>query len=262
VPNREIKESCRTSPTLDRLSDFSERLFWRLTTVADDFGRFPSDARFLRSECFPLKETLKSAKVARAFSELIQVGLVIEYREGDRTYGQFTTWEKHQRRRAEHSKYPPPSSANICRHPPSDSADLRSTIFDQDPKDRSTIYRSRPASGRDEEFELFYQAYPKKRKPGDAEKAWTQTQGQRPPIKELLAALERMKRCHDWTKEGGKFIPYPASWLRTKGWLESPEVEVAEVKPWKPPEDRAAEGDTSGLADFFVKGPPPLKALS
>src|SRR3990172_7670012 len=125
MPNREIKESCRSSPTLNSLSDFAERLFWRLTTVADDFGRFPADPRFIRSECFPLRDDLKTGRVQKAYQELITCGLVTAYADNGRTYGLFVTWEKHQRRRALHSKYPTPSSDSICRQVPSDSADLR-----------------------------------------------------------------------------------------------------------------------------------------
>jgi len=125
MPNRAIKESCRTSPTLNGLSDFAERLFWRLVTVADDFGRFPADPRFLRSECFPLRDDLKTGRVRDAFAELLACQLVTTYVDNCRTYGVFTSWEKHNRRRASHSKYPPPTSDNICQQPTTDSAESR-----------------------------------------------------------------------------------------------------------------------------------------
>ena len=55
MPNRIIRESCTTSPTLDALSDGAERMFWRLTTIADDYGRFDADPRVLLAKCFPLR---------------------------------------------------------------------------------------------------------------------------------------------------------------------------------------------------------------
>lgn len=45
MPNRIIRDKCRTSISLDKLSFGAECMFWRLTTVADDYGRFEADAR-------------------------------------------------------------------------------------------------------------------------------------------------------------------------------------------------------------------------
>ena len=43
MPNRWLRDSILTSRTLAELSDFGERLFFRLLVVSDDFGRFNSD---------------------------------------------------------------------------------------------------------------------------------------------------------------------------------------------------------------------------
>lgn len=69
-------------------------------------------------------------------------------------------------------------------------------------------------------WELFWESYPKKRSKGDAYKAWTQTEKERPPIEEILGALENAMRTHDWQRDGGQYIPYPASWLRAWGWAD------------------------------------------
>lgn len=76
------------------------------------------------------------------------------------------------------------------------------------------------AGGADPDFDAFYEAFPRKRSRGDAEKAWRQTADQRPEFPIVLAAVGRLKgegRPIDKT-------PYPATWLRNKGWLD-------EVKP-------------------------------
>src|SRR5687768_9681921 len=54
MPNRIIRESIRTSETLATLSDGAERLFLRMTTTADDFGRFEGDPKIVRAACFPM----------------------------------------------------------------------------------------------------------------------------------------------------------------------------------------------------------------
>lgn len=109
MPSRIIRDSARTSPTLDQLSDGAERLFWRLTTVADDKGRFEADPRLLLASCFPLKvEVLKVATVADWFAELVGVGLVQVYEVAGRLYAAFLTWAKYQRVRKYGSKFPEP----------------------------------------------------------------------------------------------------------------------------------------------------------
>jgi hypothetical protein len=122
LPNRMIRESCRTSPTLDGLSDGAERLFWRLTTVADDFGRFEADPRVLLATCFPLKVgTMKVETVARWFAEVVACSLVQTYVSGSKHLAFFVTWEKHQYTRAKASKYPEPGPDSIRSHVLTDS---------------------------------------------------------------------------------------------------------------------------------------------
>jgi hypothetical protein len=42
-------------------------------------------------------------------------------------------------------------------------------------------------------------------------------------------------RSEDWTKEGGQYIPYPATWLNAKGWEDeySPmPTKFSGIKQW------------------------------
>ena len=122
MPNRIIRESALTSTTLDSLSDGAERFFFRLTLVADDFGRFDADPRVLLAKCFPLKVTrLKLERITKWWLELIECGAVKAYRVDCRMYGYFPAWSKHQQVRAKTSKYPDPASANTCEQTPADS---------------------------------------------------------------------------------------------------------------------------------------------
>lgn len=67
-------------------------------------------------------------------------------------------------------------------------------------------------------FEQFWKAYPKKRAKGDAQKAWSKLKPNADLTDSILKAIEIQKISEDWTKENGKFIPYPASWLNGKRW--------------------------------------------
>ncbi|NPV80709.1 MAG: hypothetical protein HPY52_10615 [Firmicutes bacterium] len=70
----------------------------------------------------------------------------------------------------------------------------------------------------DKLFEQFWTAYPKKRSKGQAEKAWAKLQPDEQLVETMLAAIERAKTSEEWRKEGGRYIPYPATWLNAKGW--------------------------------------------
>jgi hypothetical protein len=83
-------------------------------------------------------------------------------------------------------------------------------------------------------FDRFWTAYPKKKSKGDAEKAWKVINPSEELVDIILKAIERLKPSEQWTKEGGRFIPYPATWLRAKGWEDIPETEaLPEVKTGK-----------------------------
>lgn len=70
------------------------------------------------------------------------------------------------------------------------------------------------------DFDLFWEIYPRRQKKGDAVKAWAQTETIRPPIEEILAAIHEQQRSEQWRKDGGQFIPLPATWLRAWQWAD------------------------------------------
>jgi len=116
MPNRMIRDSARTSPTLAKLSHGAERCFWRLTTCADDYGRFNAEPGVVRGLCFPsMLDKVSERLVIMWLTELRYSGLMGCYRVGDKHVGFFVTWDKHQRTRAKESKFPPPPTpADIC----------------------------------------------------------------------------------------------------------------------------------------------------
>lgn len=85
----------------------------------------------------------------------------------------------------------------------------------------------------EQDFEKFWATYPKKRSKGDAFKAWGQVRARRPAIDRMLKALAVLKASDDWRRDGGQYIPYPASWLRAWGWEDVPEVQINDVRDGK-----------------------------
>lgn len=84
--------------------------------------------------------------------------------------------------------------------------------------------------GADDGFARWWDAYPKKRAKGDALKVWKALKPDAALVDRMVAAVDVAKATRDWQKDGGQFIPYPATWLRRQGW----EDELA-PEPTAPP---------------------------
>lgn len=70
----------------------------------------------------------------------------------------------------------------------------------------------------EENFSLFWNAYPKKKSKADAEKAFKKLKPDKQLLDTMLDALEEQKRSQDWKRDNGQFIPYPATWLNGRRW--------------------------------------------
>ena len=90
-----------------------------------------------------------------------------------------------------------------------------------------------------ERFERWYVEYPKKVSRGEAEKAWRALDPSDALTEEMIEAADIQKSWKQWRKDGGQFIPNPASWIRAKGWLDQ-EPEVDRMARMPTPEEDAA----------------------
>lgn len=106
MPNRIIKESIRTSDTINSLSWFEEVLFYRLIVSCDDYGRFDGRPAIIKGTCFPLKEAVTAKSIEEALDKLATAGLVDLYTVDGKPILQLPTWKYHQTVRAAKSKYP------------------------------------------------------------------------------------------------------------------------------------------------------------
>jgi hypothetical protein len=75
--------------------------------------------------------------------------------------------------------------------------------------------RREEAEKKARDFEAFWTAYPKKEGKKDAQAAWN---GVDAPVSVIVAAVAEKRKCEDWQKERGKYIPLPATYLRGKRW--------------------------------------------
>jgi hypothetical protein len=70
-------------------------------------------------------------------------------------------------------------------------------------------------------FARFYVAYPRKKKKMAAWEVW-QRDGLEKVADKILWAVAKLKASDDWTKDDGKWVPYPASFLNSREYLDLP----------------------------------------
>ena len=89
-------------------------------------------------------------------------------------------------------------------------------------------------------FALFWQAYPRRRGKADALKAWKALKPDAALVEQILAAVAFARVSPDWRRDGGQFIPYPATWLRRRGWEDELEADIEPLPATQQP--RHGEG--------------------
>ena len=96
----------------------------------------------------------------------------------------------------------------------------------------------------DDAFAAFWSAYPRKDSKAKAKASWDKLKPDKELVSRIMAALEQHKRSDQWTRDGGKYIPYPATWLNQRRWEDEG---ITPTQP-EPPKKRVCkmERDENG----------------
>lgn len=86
-------------------------------------------------------------------------------------------------------------------------------------------------TGESELFDEFWAAYPKHVAKKPARRAWDKLHADRDLLDALLTALEWQTRTEAWQRDGGRYVPNPATWLNGRRWEDEPQAEAAPDKP-------------------------------
>jgi hypothetical protein len=234
MPNRIIQESARFSPTLAALSPWAERLFWRMTTVADDFGRFNSEPAIVRATCFALFPKVTDKQIDSLLHELVSSGIIRIYQHGERRLGYFVTWTKYQTCRALKSKFPGPDDNGSERlqtfdsgrqQPPTsvthtNRSRIRSRIPlsnpDPDPaleSERGEQGAELPKGANPSPFDRFYRPYPRHEGKKAAREAFERLNPEEVLLEAIVADVAARYVGIDV-----KVIPHPATYLNGRRW--------------------------------------------
>ena len=82
-------------------------------------------------------------------------------------------------------------------------------------------------------FERFWRAYPACRHvhKDRAARAWRKLNPDLETCRRMSDALETQKRSAQWTKDGGEYIPHPATWLNGRYWEAEPPAPPDGTRP-------------------------------
>jgi hypothetical protein len=80
-------------------------------------------------------------------------------------------------------------------------------------------------------FAGFWAEYPRKTARKTAVEAFARLDPDDAMLAAMLAAIERQKRSPGWVKDGGQFIPHPATWLNGRRWEDQPPEVVRPPTP-------------------------------
>lgn len=90
------------------------------------------------------------------------------------------------------------------------------------------------------DFDLFWQAYPRKVGKKRARQAWLKLKPDTATVQKMLDALAWQVNQPQWTKDGGMYVPHPSTYLQQERWDDEPFFSAAK------PIDRL-----SGLREFI-----------
>ena len=227
MPNRILKESICTSENIDQLSAFQETVFYRLIVNCDDYGRMDARPKLLASLLFPLKE-IRAAQIEDALRKLTSAELVTLYTVGGKPFLQMNTWNRHQRVRDSKEKYPGPEKSDVaasCGELPQVAASCGESRPESNPIQSESKSESESESESKsacaevvDGFDLFWSAYPRHTAKDAARKAFDKLNPSAELMTTILDAISRQKTSVQWTKDGGQFIPHPATWLNQHRW--------------------------------------------
>ena len=79
-------------------------------------------------------------------------------------------------------------------------------------------------------WDAFCSIYPKKIGKGAAEKAFNKIHLANGLLDLMIAAVKEQAQSEQWRKDGGQYIPNPATWLNQKRWMDVSGIQIAEPK--------------------------------
>ena len=198
-----------TSERIEELDAPAEVFYRRLMSKVDDHGLYDARPSILRSSLYPLRvDRVREADITRWMAACQKAGVIALYQHDGKPYLQMvdTRWQA----RSE-PKYPLPA-ANSCFQPQTPVPVFGVGVVVGD------VYMAAPVGA--ELFDEFWAEYPKKVGKDAARKAFDKRKPSRDLLARMLASIRVQAQTLAWQKDGGQFIPHPATWLNEGRWQD------------------------------------------
>lgn len=214
-----VHASTWDSAQIAKLSRDARLLYIGLITFGDDDGRLKASPALIRSQMYPYDDDVKVADVARWLKEIEGQKLVVGYEVEGEPYYFHPKWEEYQqiredRRRESHIPAPDMEFLPVAtkRQP------IGNQKGDKAPPNISKDNISKDNINQDVAFVAFWEKYPYKVGKKAAWRAWQKVSYTPELGATIMAALEAWNATPQWTKDDGRYIPHPATWINGERW--------------------------------------------
>lgn len=238
--SRNIKPGFYKNEELAECSVWARLIFPGLWMLADREGRLEDRPKRIKAELLPMD----AQEVEPLLVELADHGFIKRYKADGKAVIWIPNFLKHQNphHREQPSDLPSHESPGLCvdgmQEKPEASTPFhggQAVLIPDSPLSESLNSDSLNTATPDksgERFGKFWLAYPKKVAKADAKKAFDKTKADDALLARMLNALEQWKRHPDWIKEGGQYVPNPATWLNGGRWDDEFPATVTDADDW------------------------------
>jgi hypothetical protein len=244
-PYHPLLKSYPDSEKVNSVSIGAETLFTRLIAQADDRAHYYADPAMVVGKLFTRRWAAGEVTlqvVEGWINELKSASLIAIYRVGGNSYLEIVGCKRASRSDVKPDiRFPERHPGGDEKHTSDKSETDTSRIRDEfvasnqtKPNQTTPLVSAgaddpstagRPAKIRDADtlpmgFARWWAAWPshfRKQARKSCLAAWRKNKLE-PITERVLAALEASKVSHDWMKEGGKYIPFPMTWLNRTPW--------------------------------------------
>lgn len=224
---RTVKPEFFTSEDIISLSPFARLLYIGMWCEADREGRFAWKPNTLKLRYLPADDI----QIYSLCDEIVNAGLVVKYGDGMAFIPSFSKHQSINPREAA-STLPAPDEYSNSYSPRVTDASLTVTDAQRGRKEGKESLCSSDDEQLNSSFEQFWSAYPKKQAKQDAAKAFRSAKLKPEQLQTILQDIQRRRASADWMKDGGQFIPLPATYLRGKRWEDSPSLSIVKPNPF------------------------------
>lgn len=259
---RNIKPGFYQNEILAECSVWARLMFPGLWMMADREGRLEDRPMRIKASVLPYD----NQNVDKLLTELHNRGFIYRYQVGSGKFIQIINFRRHQNPHCKEpaSTIPAPPPECQCNGPEPDESGARTgpepTSNSSGPADSLLPITDSPSlNPGDTGFSRFWEVWPKRVAKAEAVKAWKKLSPDQSLVGRILDDVGRRVASADWRKDGGKFIPNPATYLNGRRWEDEPVV----VPPSEDPEasarwemtrrlaaERAAREASNGEPDF------------